>query len=125
MRRRWIAAGLLLMAVGGCALRPPLGRSRPDLAALLSFDGHPLTFAHTYTDGQVGPFSIGETRASARKRLLALPLLDQDRPQLTGGAPVWSIALPARSGSYSVYNVTFRDERVASVEAFSSVFAGL
>ena len=113
------------MIAGGCALRPSLGRSRPDLAALMSFDDGPLTFARTYSTGQIGPFTIGESRNVVRKRLSGLPLLDQDKAQLAGNAPDWSVSLPAESGGYNLYTLNFRDDRISSVKALNSVFAGL
>jgi hypothetical protein len=54
----------------GCVLRQPLGRRRPDLAALLSID-HGLTFERTYSSGKVGPFSIEDRRSVTRQRLPA------------------------------------------------------
>lgn len=126
MRARWLIAGIALAAVGGFASRPWVGRSRPDLAALLSFDdGTPLTFARTYTAGKVGPFTIGESRRSARQSLSTFPLLDQDRGQLTVEASSWRVALPARNGGYTIYTLKFAGGHVVSVQAFYSVFAGL
>src|SRR4051794_25604428 len=91
----WTIIGAILVVTVGCALRPSVGRSRPDLAALVSFDGEPLTFARTYSSGKVGPFTIGDSRKVTRQRLSALPLLDQDKAQLGGEAPTWRVALPA------------------------------
>jgi hypothetical protein len=126
MWARWLIAGVALAVVGGCASRPWVGRSRPDLAALLSFDdGHPLTFARTYTAGKVGPFTIGESRSAARERLSTFSLLDQDRGQLTGEGSSWRVALPAKSGGYNIYTLKFAGGHVVSVQAFYSVFAGL
>ena len=125
MKRRVIILGILIMITGVCALRPSLGRSRPDLAALMSFDDGPLTFARTYTTGQIGPFIIGQSRNAARSRLSGLQLLDQDRAQLADNTPNWRVALPAESGGYNLYTLNFRDNRITSVKAFYSVFAGL
>jgi hypothetical protein len=126
MKAQWLIAGIALATVGGCASRPWIGRRRPDLAAILSFDdGIPLTFARTYTEGEVGPFTIGESRRATRERLATLPLLDQDRGQLTGEASSWSVALPAKSGGYSIYTLKFASGHVLSVRAFYSMFAGL
>jgi len=121
----WALIGAFVMMGAGCALRPSLGRSRPDLAALLSFDGGPLTFERTYSSGTVGPFSIGESRAVTRRRLSSFPLLDQDKAQLNGNRATWTAALPSKSGGYNIYTLSFRAERLASVRAFYSVFAGL
>ena len=120
----WATIGTLIILTAGCALRQPLGRSRPDLAALLSLD-HGLTFERTYSSGRVGPFDIGIARSVTRQRLSGFPLLDQDKAQLTGNAPTWTVALPAKSGGYSIYTLKFEGERLASVNAFYSVFAGL
>lgn len=126
MKARWLISVIALAIVGGCASRPWVGRGRPDLAALLSFDdGRPLTFARTYAAGKVGPFTIGESRRAALERLSAYPLLDQDRSQLTGEAPIWTVALPAKSGGYNVYTLKFAGGYVVSVRASYSVFAGL
>lgn len=126
MRAKWLIAAIALTIGGGCASRPWVGRSRPDLAALLSFDdGTPLTFARTYAEGKVGPFTIGESRSATRERLSTFPLLDQDRGQLTGGASNWRIALPAKSGGYNIYTLKFAGGHVVSVRAFYSLFAGL
>ena len=126
MRARWLIAGIGLAVVGGCASRPWVGRSRPDLAALLSFDdGHPLTFARTYTAGKVGPFTIGESRGAARERLSSLPLLDQDRGQFSREASSWRVSLPAKCGGYNTYTLRFAGDRVVSIRAFYSVIAGL
>jgi hypothetical protein len=121
-----VAIGALLVAVvAGIAFRQPMGRSRPDLAAILSFDDGPLTFARTYSSGVVGPFAIGDSREVTARRLSALPLLAQDRPQLSGKAAVWRVALPAKSGGHAIYTLRFERERVATVKAFYSMFAGL
>src|SRR4051794_8287994 len=121
----WALIGTLLAIAAGCALRPSLGRSRPDLAALLSFDGGPLTFERTYSSGNVGPFTIGENRSVTRRRLSNFPLLDQDKAQLNGNGGAWRAALPSKSGGYTIYTLTFKAERLATVKAFYSVFAGL
>ena len=113
------------MVTAGCALRPSLGRGRPDLAALVSFDDGPLTFERTYSSGKVGPFTVGDSRSVTRQRLSTFPLLDQDRAQLSGNASAWSLALPAKSGGYNIYTVIFEGDRVTSVKAFYSAFAGL
>jgi hypothetical protein len=105
----------------GCAVRPALGRSRPDLAALLSFG----TFERTYSSGNVGPFTIGERRNVTRQRLATFSLLEQDKAQLAGNAATWRVALPAKSGGYNVYTLNFEGKQLASVKAFYSVFAGL
>lgn len=126
MRPRWLIVGLALAVVGGWASRPWVGRSRPDLAAFLSFDdGHPLTFAQTYTAGKVGPFTIGESRSAALKRLSTLPMLDLDAGQLTGAGSSWTVGLPAKSGGPNIYTLKFASGHVVSVRAFYSVFAGL
>lgn len=126
MKAKWIIAGIALAAVAGCASRSWVGRSRPDLAALLSFEeGRPLTFARTYTAGKVGPFTIGENRSTTRECLSAFPLLDQDKGQLTGEASNWTVALPARSGGYNIYTLKFAGDHVVSVRAFYSMLAGL
>lgn len=123
---RWLIAGIALAIVGGCASRSWVGRSRPDLAALLSFDdGTPLTFARTYAAGNVGPFIIGESSSATRARLSTFSLLDQDKGQLTGEAPSWRVSLPAKSGGYNIYTLKFAGGELVSVRAFYSVFASL
>lgn len=126
MSARWLIAGIALAVVGGCASRSWVGRSRPDLAALLSFDdGTPLTFARTYAAGKVGPFTIGESLSATRARLSTFSLIDQDRGQLTGEASSWRVSLPAQSGGYNIYTLKFARGELVSVRAFYSVFAGL
>ncbi len=115
----------LVAVTAGCALRPSLGRSRPDLAAFLSFDDGPLTFSRTYSSGRVGPFNVEDSRSLTRQRLSGFPLLEQDEAQLSGTDAVWRISLPARSGGYTIYTLTFQGERIATVNAFYSIFAGL
>ena len=121
----WALIGTLLAVAVGCASRPSLGRSRPDLAALLSFDGGPLTFERTYFSGSVGPFTVGESRGVTRRRLSSFQLDDQDKAQLNGNGPTWRVALPSKSGGYNIYTLNFKAERLASVKAFYSAFAGL
>lgn len=123
--RHWTIIVILVVVAGVWALRPSLGRSRPDLAALVSFDDGPLTFSWTYKEGEVGPFIIGESRSTTRQRLANLSLLEQDEAQLRGQEAKWRVALPAQSGGYSIYTLTFAGERLASVKAFYSLFAGL
>ena len=125
MKRKLVIIALLVAVTAGCALRVPLGRSRPDIAALMSFDDGPLTFARTYDTGQVGPFTIGQSRGVLREHLLIGPLLAEDRVQLASDAPVWRVALPAKSGGYNIYTLNFMDDQLVSVEAFYSIFAGL
>ena len=123
--RGWTVIAVLTVVTAGCALRPSLGRSRPDLAALLSFDDGPLTFSRAYTSGEVGPFTIGESRSATRQRLASFPLLEQDKAQLSGKEGKWTVALPAQSGGYSIYTLIFEGERLATVKAFYSCLSGL
>lgn len=120
----WAIIGELALVTAGCALRQPLGRSRPDLAAVLSID-HGLTFERTYSSGKIGPFNIGDSRSVTRQRLSAFPLLEQDKAQLSGKATSWRAALPAKSGGYNIYTLNFENERLVSVKAFYGLFAGL
>lgn len=102
------------------------GRDRPDLAALFSVDDSTLfTFSRTYRSGNVGPFRIGETRQTLAARILTLGLLEEDRPQLLNADPEWRFGLPARMGGYNIYTIEFDRDRVVSVQAFYSGFAGL
>ena len=121
----WAVIGTLAVVTAGCALRPSLGRSRPDLAALMSFDGDPLTFERTYSSGKVGPFTIGDSRSVTRERLSTFPLDDQEKTQLSTKESTWRVGLPAKSGGYNIYTLHFQGDRIGSVEAFYSVFAGL
>ena len=91
----------------------------------MSFDDGPLTFSRAYTSRTVGPFTIGESRSVTRQQLANLRLLEQDKPQLAGKEANWRIALPARSGGYSIYTLTFEGEQLVAVKAFYSLFAGL
>ena len=91
----------------------------------MSYDDGPLTFSRTYNTGQVGPFAIGQSRSTIREDLLIHPLLAQDRDELASDTPIWRVALPAKSGGYNVYTLTFMQDRLVSVEAFYSIFAGL
>jgi len=128
MKRRgkliWVAvtAGLVVADV---LVRGPLGRTRPDVMAWFSFDGAPLTFSRRYRSGNVGPFRVGDTRAQAVSRLSSQQLLEQDIPQLRTERADWTLSLPAASGGYVTYTITFTDDRVTSVRAFYSVFSGL
>ena len=123
--RHWTIVVILVVIAAGWALRPSLGRSRPDLAALVSFDDGPLTFSRTYTEGEVGPFTIGDSRSATRQRLASFQLLEQDTPQLSGKEARWRVALRAQSGGYSIYTLTFQGERLTTVKAFYSLLAGL
>lgn len=117
----------ILIALFTCALltRQPLGRTRPDLAAWFSFDGDPLTFDCVYTAGSVGPFTVGDTRAATANRLSKVHVLAQDIPQLSDHRARWRLSLPAQGGGYSTYTITFKSDRVTSIRAFYSMFAGL
>jgi hypothetical protein len=106
-------------------VRGPLGRTRPDLMALVSFDGGPLTFSRTYRSGNVGPFRVGDTRAETVNRLLTQHVLAQDMPQLQTERAEWALSLPAVSGGYVTYTITFSADRVTSVRAFYSHLSGL
>ena len=117
--------GVLAAVVAGVAIRPHLGRTRPDLAALLSSDDGLFGFAETYTSGQVGPFNIGDTRSQTVARLENVRLLNQDQAQLRTNSSSWRIAVPAKSGGWAIYTLRFQDERVTSVKAYYSLFAGL
>jgi hypothetical protein len=123
-RAKWAFIGFLVVVSAGCALRPSLGRGRPDLAALMSFDGAPLTFDRTYTSGKVGPFTIGDSRRDTMERIAGSRPSDKDM-ELHGKPAAWSVALPAQSGGYNIYTLHFEGERLSSVKAFYSVFAGL
>ena len=128
MRRRTkliVLSVLVTAIVAGCATRHSLGRTRPDLAALLSFDDGLFGFAETYTTGTAGPFSVGDTRAETVGRLGNVRLLEDDQAELQEKSPSWRLAIPAKSGGYAIYTLTFENERVASVRAYYSVFAGL
>ena len=116
---------LSVVTVAGCASRHSLGRSRPDLAALISVDDGLFGFAETYTTGSVGPFKIGDTRAGTIGRLERIRLFPDDRAQLQQNSPSWRLSIPARSGGHSVYTLRFANERIVSVRAYYSVFAGL
>jgi len=116
---------LVVAAAAGCASRQALGRSRPDLAAWLSIDDGLFGFAETYTTGTVGPFKVGETRAATVDRLKHIRLFDDDRAKLQVQSDSWRLAVLAKSGGYAIYTLRFKNERVASVRAYYSVFAGL
>lgn len=122
---KWAIVGTVLLVASGCVLRGPMGRHRPDVAAFLSFDEGPLTFSRAYSSGDVGPFTIGDSRSVTRARLSTFPLLDQDKAQLSSTAPTWTVALRARNGGYTIYTLSFEGDRIASVRAFYSLFAGL
>lgn len=119
----WVTATALIAA--GFLVRGPVGRTRPDLIAWLSFDGGPLTFSRSYRSGSVGPFRVGDTHAATIDRLSSQHVLAQDMPQLRREQPVWKLSLPAASGGYVTYTITFAADRITSVRAFYSVFAGL
>ena len=128
MRRRTKIATmvvLLVTAVAGCATRHSLGRTRPDLAALLSVDDGLFGFAETYTKGAVGPFRVGDTREATIDRVENIRLFPDDQAQLQEMRQNWRLAIPAKSGGYAIYTLRFENERVVSVRAYYSVFAGL
>ena len=122
---KFLVGGVLIAAAAACAVRPTLGRTRPDLAALISFDDGLFGFAETYTAGRVGPFRVGDTRSTTVDQLRRFSLLEQDQAQLRTNSAVWRLALPAKSGGWAIYTLRFDDEQIASVKAYYSVFAGL
>jgi hypothetical protein len=128
MRRRskliWASATVALI-VAGVLLRGPLGRTRPDLMAWFSFEDGPLTFSRSYRSGTVGPFRVGDIHAMTVDRLSSQHVLAQDMPQLWKERPEWTLSLPAASGGYVTYTITFTADRVTTVRSFYSVFAGL
>lgn len=125
-RRKLIWAGATVaLIVAGVLARGPVGRARPDLMAWFSFDDGPLTFSNSYRSGSVGPFKVGDTHAATIERLSSQHVLAQDMPQLWNEQPVWKLSLPAVSGGYVTYTITFSADRITSVHAFYSVFAGL
>ncbi len=117
--------GLVGMIVGAIAVRAHYGRHRPDIAARVSFDDGPLAFAKTYHDGTVGPFRIGASRVATTHELERMALLEQDLAQLREAKPTWRISLPAKDGGYATDTLAFEDERIVSVKAYYSHFAGL
>lgn len=128
MRRQrkliWATATVALIVVG-VLVRGPIGRTRPDLMAWFSFDQGPLTFSRRYGSGSVGPFKVGDTHAATIDRLSSQHVLAQEMPQLWREQRVWKLSLPAVSGGYVTYTIVFAADRVTSVRAFYSVFAGL
>ena len=120
-----LLVSVLIAAVVAYSARPTLGRTRPDLAALISFDDGLFGFAETYTAGQVGPFDVGDTRSETVERLRSFSLLEEDQAQLRTNSAVWRLALPAKSGGWAIYTLSFDDERITSVKAYYSLFAGL
>ena len=116
---------LVVATVAGCASRYSLGRSRPDLAALVSADDGLFGFAQTYTTGTVGPFQIGDTRSATVGRLRGIRLFPHDQAQVQTNSPSWRLSIPAKSGGYAVYTLRFENERVVSARAYYSVFSGL
>lgn len=116
--------GFVVVVLVACASRSSLGRNRPDLAALMSFDRAPLTFERTYSSGDVGPFTIGESRSVTMQHLSGYVPSVRDM-ELHGKPATWKVALPATSGGYSIYTLHFEGDRLTSVKAFYSVFAGL
>ena len=116
---------LIVATVVGCASRYSLGRSRPDLAALVSADDGLFGIAQTYTTGTVGPFQIGDTRSATVGRLRGIRLFPDDQAQVQANNPSWRLAIPAKSGGYAIYTVHFENKRVVSVRAYYHVFAGL
>lgn len=122
---KFLVVGMLIAVAVAYAVRPTLGRTRPDLAALISFDDGLFGFAETYSAGRVGPFTVGDTRSTTVERLRRISLLEQDQAQLRTKSAVWRLALPAKSGGWAIYTLRFDDERIVSVKAYYSVFAGL
>ena len=116
---------MLIAAAAACAALPTLGRTRPDLAALISFDDGLFGFAETYTAGRVGPFRVRDTRSTTVERLRSFSLHEQDEDQLQTNNAVGRLALPAKSGGWAIYTLRFKDDRIASVKAYYSIFAGL
>jgi hypothetical protein len=122
---KFLLAGALIAVVSGCVARQALGRTRPDLAALISCDDGIFAFAETYTTSDVEPFRIGDSRTETVARLRHIQLLEHDQAQLRTSDARWRLAVPAKSGGWAVYTLWFKDERVTAVKAYYSVFAGL
>jgi hypothetical protein len=122
---KFLFAAALIAVISGCVIRHTLGRTRPDLAALVSFDDGLFGFAETYTTGDVGPFKIGDSRAETLARLRHIPMLEQNEAQLRTSGDRWRLAVPAKSGGWAVYTLWFEDEQVTAVKSYYSVFAGL
>jgi hypothetical protein len=120
-----LVATFLVLATLHFGIRSVFGRNRPDLAAWVSFDDGLWAYKHTFRDGVVGPFRIGQSRDEAGMRLQSLNLLDEDRGQVAKSSGDWRVAIPAESGGYSVYMVHFDAEHVASVTAYYYVLADL
>ena len=119
------AAVLLALVAGHLGVRSAYGRDRPDLAAWMSFDDGLWAYQYTFRNGAVGPFIVGQSRNDARKQLEGEYLFDHDRQQVAEASGDWRIALPAQSGGYVIYTVQFKDDQIASIKPYYSVFAGL
>jgi len=116
---------VLVLVTAHIGVRSAFGRERADLAAWVSYDDGLWTYQRTFRDGAVGPFLVDQSRNAARNQLKTARLFDLDRLQVTKPSGDWRIALPAQSGGCIIYTVRFDADRVASVKAYYSVFAGL
>lgn len=122
-RTKWTVLVLIVVALAAGLSRSTIGRNRPDLAALVSFDGAPLTFEKTYRSGSVGPFTIGESRVATMQHLSKSVPTKRDM-ELHGKPATWTVILPAPSGGHGLYTLHFQDDRLTSVKTFYSAFAG-
>jgi hypothetical protein len=122
---KFLAIGVLITAAAACAARPSLGRNRPDLAALISFDDGLFGFRKTYAAGRVGPFEIGDTRSTTAERIRSFQLGEDQQTEMQAGSPEWRLSLPTQRGGWAVYTLRFENERITSVTAYYHVFAGL
>jgi len=126
LRSGAISVAVLVMLITiHLGVRSAYGRDRPDLAAWVSFDDGLWAYQHTFRDGAVGPFSVGQSRDSARNKLENIRLFDHDRQQVAEPSGDWRIALPAQSGGYVIYAIQFDANRIVSIRPYYSVFAGL
>lgn len=126
LRNLAVLAGVTVVLVTvHLGVRSTFGRSRPDLAAWVSFDDGLWAYQRTFSDGPVGPLTVGQSREEARSQLETLTLFDDDRQTIAEPEGDWRIALPAQSGGYVIYTVQFEADRVVSIKPYYAVFAGL
>ena len=128
MTRRSVAVFFMIPAIlffAHFGVRAAFDRTRPDIAAWVSFDDGLWSFEKTFEYGPVGPFEVGQSREDARRQLENVNLFENDRSQIGSETGDWRIALPAQGGGYGIYTVQFDGNHIASIKTYYAVLAGL
>jgi len=137
----WI--GIVALVAVSYAVRPAVARKWPWLPAYYSFDQGLFTYERAYSNGGIGPFSIGATKddtllaLSAYGRPFRVPMAMNDAlreelyfslvPTVTPtarnflrGSDSWRIALHERGASI-IYQIDFQTDRSTKVTVLSTL----